>query len=119
MTQCEDQSIGYAMYMLGKAGRVDPRGTGVAHASNYSTPPRGASWSRACFPASQPDGGRRRSCCASAPGGTRDLKHWIASGTRRGSDFWRAQLLLALKSRHDGFRPPPQEELVSCSRDNF
>ena len=44
MTQCEDQSIGYAMYMLGKAGRVDPqRHLVLRTASNYSTPPRGAS----------------------------------------------------------------------------
>jgi purine nucleoside permease len=44
MTQCEDQSIGYAMYMLGKAGRVDPqRHLVLRTASNYSTPPRGSS----------------------------------------------------------------------------
>lgn len=44
MTQCEDQSIGYAMYMLGKAGRVDvQRHLVLRTASNYSTPPRGAS----------------------------------------------------------------------------
>jgi purine nucleoside permease len=44
MTQCEDQSIGYAMYMLGQAGRLDPqRHLVLRTASNYSTPPRGAS----------------------------------------------------------------------------
>jgi len=44
MTECEDQSIGYAMYMLGKAGRADPRRHMVLRtASNYSTPPRGSS----------------------------------------------------------------------------
>jgi purine nucleoside permease len=44
MTQCEDQSIGYAMYMLGKAGRLDPqRHLVLRTASNYSTPPRGGS----------------------------------------------------------------------------
>ena len=44
MTQCEDQSIGYAMYMLGKTGRLNPqRHLVLRTASNYSTPPRGGS----------------------------------------------------------------------------
>jgi purine nucleoside permease len=44
MTQCEDQSIAYAMYLLGRAGRVDPqRHLVLRTASNYSTPPRGGS----------------------------------------------------------------------------
>ena len=43
-TQCEDQSIGYAMHMLAKAGRLDAqRHLVLRTASNYSTPPRGAS----------------------------------------------------------------------------
>jgi purine nucleoside permease len=42
MTQCEDQSISYALYMLGKAGKVDPRRYLVLRtASNYCEPPPG------------------------------------------------------------------------------
>jgi purine nucleoside permease len=40
MTECEDQSISYALHMLAKAGRVDPRRYLVLRtASNYSEPP--------------------------------------------------------------------------------
>lgn len=40
MTECEDQSISYALYLLGKAHRVDPRRYLVLRtASNYSEPP--------------------------------------------------------------------------------
>lgn len=40
MTECEDQSISYALYDLGRAGRVDPRRYLVLRtASNYSEPP--------------------------------------------------------------------------------
>ena len=43
MTECEDQSISYAIYLLGRAGRVDPRRQLVLRtASNYSSPPQGA-----------------------------------------------------------------------------
>ncbi len=42
MTECEDQSMAYALYLLGKAGRVDPRRYLVLRtASNYSSPPPG------------------------------------------------------------------------------
>jgi purine nucleoside permease len=42
MTECEDQSIAYALYMLGRAHRVDPRRYLVLRtASNYSEPPPG------------------------------------------------------------------------------
>lgn len=41
MTECEDQSLSYALYLLGRAGRVDPQRELVLRtASNYSTPPR-------------------------------------------------------------------------------
>ncbi|HWA84787.1 MAG TPA: purine nucleoside permease [Opitutus sp.] len=41
MTDCEDQSLSYALFMLGRAGRVDPnRELVLRTASNYSTPPR-------------------------------------------------------------------------------
>lgn len=41
MTQCEDQSISYAMYLLGRAHKVnDQRLLVLRTASNYSTPPR-------------------------------------------------------------------------------
>ena len=44
MTECEDQSICYTLYLLGKAGRVDTRRHLVLRtASNYSTPPAGKS----------------------------------------------------------------------------
>jgi purine nucleoside permease len=44
MTECEDQSMAYALYLLGKAGRVDPRRYLVLRtASNYSSPPPGTS----------------------------------------------------------------------------
>jgi len=44
MTECEDQSISYALYMLGKAGRVDTQRQLILRtASNYSSPPRGGS----------------------------------------------------------------------------
>lgn len=40
MTECEDQSISYALHMLGNAHRVDPRRYLVLRtASNYSEPP--------------------------------------------------------------------------------
>jgi len=40
MTECEDQSIAYALHMLGNAHRVDPRRYLVLRtASNYSEPP--------------------------------------------------------------------------------
>jgi purine nucleoside permease len=42
MTECEDQSISYAIYLLGHAGRADPRRQLVLRtASNYSSPPKG------------------------------------------------------------------------------
>ena len=42
MTECEDQSIAYALYMLGRAHRVDPRRYLVLRtASNYCEPPPG------------------------------------------------------------------------------
>jgi purine nucleoside permease len=42
MTECEDQSIAYALYMLGRAHRVDPRRYLVLRtASNYCAPPPG------------------------------------------------------------------------------
>lgn len=42
MTECEDQSIAYALHMLGLAHRVDPRRYLVLRtASNYSEPPPG------------------------------------------------------------------------------
>jgi purine nucleoside permease len=44
MTECEDQSIAYALYMLGHANRVDPsRYLVLRTASNYSEPPPGIS----------------------------------------------------------------------------
>jgi purine nucleoside permease len=44
MTECEDQSIAYALYMLGRAHRVDPsRYLVLRTASNYSEPPPGIS----------------------------------------------------------------------------
>jgi len=44
MTECEDQSIAYALHMLGDAHRVDPRRYLVLRtASNYSEPPPGKS----------------------------------------------------------------------------
>jgi len=44
MTDCEDQSIGYAVYLLERAKRVDSRRLLVLRtASNYSAPPRGES----------------------------------------------------------------------------
>jgi purine nucleoside permease len=40
MTECEDQSISYALHVLGNARRVDPRRYLVLRtASNYSEPP--------------------------------------------------------------------------------
>jgi purine nucleoside permease len=40
MTECEDQSISYALRVLGRAHRVDPRRYLVLRtASNYSEPP--------------------------------------------------------------------------------
>jgi len=42
MTECEDQSIAYALYLLGRAQRVDTRRYLVLRtASNYSEPPPG------------------------------------------------------------------------------
>ena len=42
MTECEDQSIAYALYMLGRAHRADPRRYLVLRtASNYCEPPPG------------------------------------------------------------------------------
>jgi purine nucleoside permease len=42
MTECEDQSIAYALMLLGRAQRVDPRRYLVLRtASNYSQPPPG------------------------------------------------------------------------------
>jgi purine nucleoside permease len=44
MTDCEDQSIAYALYLLEKASRVDSRRLLVLRtASNYSAPPHGES----------------------------------------------------------------------------
>jgi purine nucleoside permease len=44
MTDCEDQSISYALSLLGKAGKVDPHRYFVLRtASNYSEPPPGTS----------------------------------------------------------------------------
>ena len=44
MTECEDQSMAYALYLLGKAGRVDAhRYLVLRTASNYSSPPPGTS----------------------------------------------------------------------------
>jgi purine nucleoside permease len=44
MTDCEDQSIAYALHLLAKANRVDSRRLLVLRtASNYSSPPRGES----------------------------------------------------------------------------
>jgi len=44
MTDCEDQSIAYALYLLEKASRVDSRRFLVLRtASNYSSPPHGES----------------------------------------------------------------------------
>ena len=44
MTECEDQSVAYALTMLGKAGRVDPRRfLDLRTASNYCEPPPGES----------------------------------------------------------------------------
>jgi purine nucleoside permease len=42
MTECEDQSISFAMYVLARAGKVDPRRYLVLRtASNYCEPPPG------------------------------------------------------------------------------
>jgi purine nucleoside permease len=42
MTECEDQSISFAMYVLARAGRIDPRRYLVLRtASNYCEPPPG------------------------------------------------------------------------------
>lgn len=42
MTECEDQSIAYALFLLGRAHRVDPsRYLVLRTASNYSQPPHG------------------------------------------------------------------------------
>jgi purine nucleoside permease len=42
MTECEDQSIAYALHLLGRAGRIDPKRYLVLRtASNYSEPPPG------------------------------------------------------------------------------